>query len=330
MSISAMPSTLSPVPRAGGPYQPADDTTGSSPAPPVSPVTLGGSSMTALVSDVADALAAFIHWIGHLFSHSAGTPANPGGNPQVPVPDPVAAPTPASNPPIPAASGAPSSSSASGPVGVPGNWQLVFDDEFNNPEQWGKTWSNMWGDHWTMNNVVTNPENVKIENGAAQLTLASSSSGALMTTNSAEGGGGFMMGYGYAEARVKLPVSNGQLVGWPAWWISGDNWPANGEADIVEGLGGQATSNYHSNNGADNSGPIPGTWTDGGWHTFGIDREPGENRIYWDGKLVRTYSTHDNGAPEALLLNFGSGGGPQVDGATMQVDYVRVWQRQQG
>jgi hypothetical protein len=100
------------------------------------------------------------------------------------------------------------------------------------------------------------------------LKLASSTDGAYVSTFASDGGGGFMMGYGYAEARIYLPASNGQLVGWPAWWIVGTNWPADGEADIVEGLDGAATSNYHySQNGSaqtNNSGTISGTWAAAG------------------------------------------------------------------
>lgn len=240
-----------------------------------------------------------------------------------PTPAPTTEVPPTEVPPTdaPAAPAAPA-----GPLGVPGNWTPIFDDEFDQPEQWGKVWSQMRADHWEMNNVRTNPENVSVADGVASLKLANAKEGAYMSTDPTEGGGGFKMGYGYAEARIKLPTANGQLVGWPAWWICGDQWPSHGEADIFEGLGGEATSNYHSDQGADNSNRIDGDWG-GEWHTFGIDRAPGENRIYWDGKLVRTYKTYDGGAPEALILNIGSGGGPQVDGATMQVDYVRVWQR---
>jgi beta-glucanase (GH16 family) len=109
----------------------------------------------------------------------------------------------------------------------------------------------------------------------------------------------------------------------------GTNWPANGEADIVEGLDGDATSNYHYSQGGsaqtNNSNRISGTWA-GGWHVFGVDREPGRNYIYWDGHLVRSYPTFDNGAPQGLILNIGSSSVASYP-AEMRVDYVRVWSR---
>jgi len=237
-----------------------------------------------------------------------------------PAPAPAAAPQPAAPTPLPA------QPASAGPLGDSGSWKLVLDDEFNAPETWGSVWSqDRGGPNGRMNNVTADPANVTISGGAAQLTLANSNDGGYISTCADDGGGGFNMGYGYAEARIMLPTSGGQIVGWPAWWIVGSNWPANGEADILEGLGGQATSNYHSNNGTDNSGAIPGNWYDGGWHTYGVDREPGMNYIYWDGKLVRSYPTYDGGAPQCLILNIGSGQGPTVNGAVMQIDYVRVW-----
>jgi hypothetical protein len=213
---------------------------------------------------------------------------------------------------------------------VPGGWsKLAFDDEFNAPENWGRVWSQDRSGGWQMNNVTTDAHNVTVAGGTLNLKLASATDGAYVSTFASDGGGGFMMGYGYAEARIFLPSSNGKLIGWPAWWIVGTNWPANGEADIVEGLDGDATSNYHYSQGGsaqtNNSNRISGTWA-GGWHVFGVDREPGRNYIYWDGHLVRSYPTFDNGAPQGLILNIGSSSVASYP-AEMRVDYVRVWSR---
>ncbi len=210
---------------------------------------------------------------------------------------------------------------SSGPVGLPGSWKLAFDDEFNGSSLDSSKWASSWFGGGNMNNVSTSPSNVSVANGALTLTLSSSSSGALVSTNPSGGASpGFQFTYGVVEARIWLAGSGGTVADWPAFWTDGQSWPSNGEADIVEGLG-SATSNYHSNNGTNNSGTIAGTWA-GGWHTYTLDREPGKNTIYWDGKIVRSYQTYDNGAPQYIILNIGSG---STIGATMQVDYVRAW-----
>lgn len=203
----------------------------------------------------------------------------------------------------------------------------AFDDEFNGTKLNTVNWSTSWFNKGSMNNVTTDPANVSVANGNLVLTLSSASSGALVDTNHGDAATtGFSFGYGYAEARIAFPGSGSTIYNWPAWWTDGQSWPANGEADIAEGLG-TLTSNYHSNSGASNSNTIPGTWSNS-FHTFGLDREPGKNSIYWDGKLVRTYATDDNGAAQYLILNVGSSGNAVTGTASqVKVDYVRAWKK---
>ena len=233
--------------------------------------------------------------------------------------------------PTPSSTPAPTATPVSGnpaPNGIAGNWNLKFDDEFNGTSLNSKYWSCSWFGGGTMNNVSTPCSNAVVTGGNLVQTLASSSSGSTVDTDPSQtGGGGFQYGTGYvAEARVYFPGNGSTIYNWPGFWDDGQNWPANGEEDIIEGLG-TATSNYHSNSGANNSGTIPGTWSNG-YHTYAVDREAGKNYIYWDGKLVRSYNTDDGGSPHYLIMTVGCSGGC-VTGAASQVktDYIRVWQK---
>jgi hypothetical protein len=201
---------------------------------------------------------------------------------------------------------------------------LVFDDEFSGSALDLSKWSSSWFGGGVMNNTSTSPANVSVANGVLTLTLSALNVGALVSTNPSGGASpGFQMTYGYAEARILFPGSATTCNDWPAFWTDGQSWPTNGEIDIAEGLG-TLTSNYHSNAGANNSNTIAGSWC-GSWHTYGVDREPGINTIYWDGQPIRSYASNDAGAPQYLILNIGSGEGADAIGTNLQIDYVRAW-----
>jgi hypothetical protein len=256
---------------------------------------------------------------------SGATTRASGPQTSTPVTAPVA-PTPSTAPAAPAVPTVPTvPTGAAGPPGNPASWNMVFDDEFNGSSldttKWSTSWFNQDG---VMNNVSTSPANVAVSGGNLILTLSSQSVGALVSTD--PGGGastGFQFTYGYVEARILFSGSGSTCNDWPAFWTVGQNWPADGEIDIAEGLG-TLTSNYHSNAPTNNSNTIPGSWC-GTWHTYGVDREPDTNTIYWDGQVIRSYATDDGGSPHFLIFNIGSGEGPYVAGDTLQVDYVRVW-----
>jgi hypothetical protein len=160
------------------------------------------------------------------------------------------------------------------------------------------------------------------------LTPASATSGAYVSSSHDDGAGvGYKFPVGaYAEARVFFPGDGRTVYNWPGWWISGPDWPAAGEHDIAEGLG-SLTVNYHSPSGAHNQGSVPGTWSNA-FHTYGVHRKATSADVYWDGVLVKSYPTDDNGAGHSLLLNVGihsSGGNVYGTAGLVRVDYVRVW-----
>ena len=214
------------------------------------------------------------------------------------------------------------------PLGVPGTWTLKFDDEFNGTSLDLTKWSNCWFSPTcgSMNNVTTNPANVAVSGGNLILTLASASSGALISTDPTGGATtGYQFTTGFTEARVYFPGNGTTIYNWPAWWANGNNWPSAGEHDIAEGLG-DMTVNYHSPSGSHNQGTIPGIWSNA-FHTYGLHRMAGRADVYYDGVLVKSYTTDDNGAPNYLILNVGAGNQAVYGtGSQLKVDYVRAWQ----
>ena len=207
------------------------------------------------------------------------------------------------------------------PDGMSGNWAMAFDDEFNGTSLNTSVWN---PSGWTNNNmsIGSQASNVTESGGDLVLQVASGSSGAQVETIPSAFAG---VAVGdFAEASVEFSGSGSTIYNWPAWWISGPNWPAAGENDIAEGLG-TLTVNYHSPSGAHNQGTIPGTWA-GGFHTYGIYRGSNYCNVYWDGQLVKTYKTDDNGQPENLIFTDGIGNTAAYGASgAVKVDWVRVW-----
>jgi beta-glucanase (GH16 family) len=212
---------------------------------------------------------------------------------------------------------------------VAGTWTRRFTDEFSGTTIDRSRWTTL--DGWRMNNVTTRDRNVTVTGGHAVLTLSSATEGAELDSAPYDGAGanGYLLPVGgFVEARIMFPGDGTDLYNWPAWWASGPNWPAAGEHDIAEVLGGDLTVNYHSPNVNHNLGEPTGYWGDE-FHTYGLHRKAGSADVYFDGRLVETYRTEDNGQGEALLINIGVGQGSRtVTGAAgaVKVDYVRAWQ----
>jgi len=223
------------------------------------------------------------------------------------------------------------------PVGNdPGPWNLLFDSEFNGSSLDTSQWSTGWFGSGITQPVNSSeqecydPAQVSVANGELDLTaLADAEECGGITRPYASGivttDGKFSFTYGYIEARILLPGS-GKIADWPAFWADGQNWPTDGEIDILEGLGGQACAHFHNPAG----GPgacASGTFT-GGWHTFAADWEPGSITYYYDGTEIWQDTSGITSAPMYLILNLAldSSISPDTVPATMRVDYVRVWQ----
>lgn len=228
------------------------------------------------------------------------------------------------------------------PAGVPGRWRLVLNSRFN-----GRRLPTHWKTGWFGNGVTApvnsaerdcySPQNVTFPgDGTMHLAVSAKPStcggatkpytGAMVTTNPHDGrrSAGYQYRYGLLQARVYVPAAASRIANWPAVWTDGQSWPADGEDDLMEGLGGSACFHFHDPLGG------PGACDDSlspGWHTFASNWQPGSVTYYYDGARVGAINAGITASPMYILLdNTVSAGGA---GATtsMRVEYVRVWQR---
>jgi len=222
---------------------------------------------------------------------------------------------------------APSSSSSHG--------TLVFSDEFSGSSLDSSKWTANW---LGAPESVTAPANgsetgcydpaqVSVTGGEADLTAVAKSctvngksyayrSGMIQTD------GKFNFTHGYAEARIWTPAGTGM---WPAFWLDGQNWPTDGEIDVLEAYGTDySTFHYHYPNGAPGGGTNVAGAT-AGWHTYAVNWTGSTTTWYYDDVQVYSMATQTN-SPMYLILNLGLNSSSSTVPATMRVDYVRVWQ----
>jgi beta-glucanase (GH16 family) len=227
---------------------------------------------------------------------------------------------------------------------------LVWADEFNtpgapDPSRWGYDIGN--GNNGFGNNELqyyTNrSDNVIISNGTLKITAKKESfSGFNYTSTRMLTKNKFSTKYGKIEVRAKLPTGVGT---WPAIWMLGNNidqagWPACGEIDIMEHKGSDQNRVYGTLHHPGHSGG------NGDGATTTIANATTEFNVYaveWSATVIKfsvngnVYYTFNNNASLPfnqnffIILNFAMGGtfggpvDPAFSQATMEVDYVRVY-----
>ncbi|MCU1491275.1 MAG: hypothetical protein JWM85_2680, partial [Acidimicrobiaceae bacterium] len=139
-------------------------------------------------------------------------------------------------------------SATAGPVGDPGTWHSVLDQEFNGTSLDTSRWTSGWFGSGITQPVNSeelecySPTRVSVSGGSLRLSLIAQAhtcggvlrpyTSGIVTTDSK-----FSYTYGFAEARVYLPATGSGTADWPAFWGDGQSWPKDGEMDIMEGLG---------------------------------------------------------------------------------------------
>jgi len=241
---------------------------------------------------------------------------------------------------------------------APEGYQLVWQDEFNegtslNAADWThEVQGSGWVNHELQNYVNhTTPQGryvTEISGGKLQIHCLKEDGKIYSGRVYAKVKSGWT--YGYIEASIKLPKGKGT---WPAFWMMPVNfrsWPADGEIDIMEEVGyhpDYVSSSLHANahvhsNGTQVTHEMYCKGAEGEFHTYAIEWTAQNITTFVDGKKQLSYDNRGLGRddwpyndPFYIIFNLawgGDWGGQQgVDEsalpATMEVDYVRVFQK---
>ena len=250
------------------------------------------------------------------------------------------------------------SAAAQSAYNAPEGYTLVWQDEFDkgselNPDDWThEVKSSGWVNHELQNYVNhKTPEGnlvTEVRNGKLRITALKENGKVYSGRVYAKVKQGWT--YGYIEASIKLPKGKGT---WPAFWMMPVNfhsWPADGEIDIMEEVGyhpDYVSSSLHANahvhtNNTQVTHEMKCEGAEGEFHTYAILWTAKNITTYVDGKVQLSYDNRGKGRddwpyddPFYVILNLawgGDWGGAQgVDEsalpATMEVDYVRVFQK---
>ena len=147
--------------------------------------------------------------------------------------------------------------------------------------------------------------------------------------------------YGYAEVRAKMPYGKGY---WPAFWLLNAKYDGpNPEIDIMEFIGDNQDTVYHTYHYYDSEGVLRSTHSEptkgrdytAGFHTYGADWRPGLIVFYVDGVEVHRVSDPEVSRQDMYVIaNTAMGGwwaGPPDETTPLpgrfEIDYIRVYRQ---
>ena len=237
---------------------------------------------------------------------------------------------------------------------VPEGYKLVWQDEFTGTseglkDKWRfENWAPGYVNHELQRYVPDDRRTSYVENGA--LHIVARQDGGQVISARMNSRGSWL--YGYMEAAIRLPKGKGT---WPAFWMMPDDfskgWPACGEIDIMEEVGvnpNYTSSSIHceSYNHVKNTQKTAERLTQGAeseYHIYALEWTADAIRTYVDGVKLLEFRNdgagNDNTWPFNkkfyIILNLAWGGdwggwnGVDANAlpCTMQVDYVRVYQK---
>ena len=227
--------------------------------------------------------------------------------------------------------------------------KLVWSDEFStdgtpDSSKWGyDLGAGGWGNN-ELQNYTNRLQNASVSNGTLKINLIKEAyQGSSYTSARILTKGKYSYKYGKIDIRAKLPSGGGT---WPALWSLGNNidtasWPACGEIDYMEHVGNQlnkifGTLHYPGHSGGNAVGGntvIPTATTE--FHIYSTEWNSSTIKFYVDNQLFYTFN-NDSSLPFNqnffLIFNLAMGGNfggvvdPTITNATLEVDYVRVYQ----
>ena len=234
-------------------------------------------------------------------------------------------------------------------VTVTVNLSLVWSDEFNtdgapDPTIWGyDLGAGGWGNNESQN-YTNRPQNSIVQGGTLKINLIKENySGSPYTSARLISKDKYSFNYGRVEIRAKLPAGGGT---WPAIWMLGSNinsspWPSCGEIDIMEHIGNDLNKIYGTlhypgrfgGNADGGSRVIANATTE--FHKYSLEWSATSISIFVDDLLIHSV-TNTISLPFNknffFILNIAMGGnfGGTIDSAvtaaTMEIDYIRVYQ----
>ncbi|MDO1502489.1 family 16 glycosylhydrolase [Winogradskyella maritima] len=228
---------------------------------------------------------------------------------------------------------------------------LTWEDDFNtdgapDPSRWTYdigTGDNGWG-NGEAQYYTDRADNVIVSNGNLVITAKSESfNGSAYTSARIKSQDLYEFTNGRVEIRAKLPEGQGT---WPALWMLGANfpevgWPVSGELDIMEQTGQdksiiKGTAHYPAvSPGTGNTADAPIENATSEFHIYSLEWTPEAIYFALDDEIFHTVPNNADlpfNADFFFIMNVAMGGtlggtiATGFDEATMEVDYIRVYQ----
>jgi beta-glucanase (GH16 family) len=210
--------------------------------------------------------------------------------------------------------------------------RLVFSDDFTGPLD-ATSWATVtpWDTRYAAGELeYYDPSDVTCRDGSLCLTSERrDSNGYAFTSGIVTSLPHAKFSYGYFEIRAKLPKGQGI---WPAFWLTNDR---GLEIDGLEMLGddpGRIYMTYHEDDSQVYQGIREGSDFSEGFHTYGVDWQPGYIKWYIDGVCQAAYAGSVPSDPMWICLNTTVGGAwPSAPDTTTPfpqtyaIDYVHVY-----